>query len=139
MKTLLFIALLALPCLAQAQTLNDYQHAMDKFVKYYNNKEGDSILQMWPAKTAATAGLQHMWNSQSLGLAHAEYGKITAFKFLGVDMDDPNNVKVFTTHFSIAGDKTTSLTLDADRKLGTFRFITTSDGIDKLQKQAANK
>ncbi len=132
MKNLHFIALLALPCLAQAQTLNDYQHTMDQFVQYYNHQEADNIAHMWtPAET-------FLWNNERMKEMHEKYGTITAFKFLGVDKTDPNQVWVFLTQFSKAGKKTTSLTLDANKHLGTFRFITSSPGITKM-KEAANK
>ena len=132
MKNLLLIAVLALPCITKAQTLNDYQHTMDKFVQYYNQQQADSIANMWtPAET-------FIWNNQRMKEMQEKYGTITAFKFLGVDKSDPNNVWVFITQFSKAGEKTTSLTLDANKHLGTFRFITSSPGITRM-KEAANK
>lgn len=110
----------------------DYEHAMARFVKFYNNKQNDSIVSMWPA--AMKADMERMWSDKMMERSHSEYGKIVSCKYLGIDTKDPNpGLAVFKTEFSKAGQKTTSLTLEGNY-LGTFRFITSSDGIRELLK-----
>jgi hypothetical protein len=76
-----------------------------------------------------------MWTNERTTEALKQFGKLKSFTFLGIDKTDPDNVYVFQTFFSKAGAKTTSMTLDENAKLGTFRFMTTSDGIDELLKK----
>ena len=68
-----------------------------------------------------------------------EFGTLKSFKFIGIDTTDPNKVWVFKTLFSKGGVKTTSLTLDKNNRLDTFRFITESDGITELLKKDKSK
>ena len=77
-----------------------------------------------------------MWNKASIESMMNQFGKIKSGKYLGIDTDDPNHVTVFTIQTSKAGQKNTSFTVDTENHLGTFQFITSSDGIDKLLKQA---
>jgi hypothetical protein len=112
----------------------DFERAMTKFVKFYNHKQNDSIVSMWPANEKAD--LDRMWTDEMIERSHKTYGTIISFKYLGIDTKDANpGLAVFKTEFSKAGKKTTSLTLDNENHLGTFRFITSSEGIDELLKK----
>lgn len=134
MKILVFLIVL-LPITVVAQTKTGYQQVMAKFQRFYNAGQGDSIHAMFkPAVQLATAS-NPMWTNKSNASLLKQFGTLQSFAFLGIDKTDPSNVYVFQTFFSKAGAKTTSLTLDENTRLGTFRFITTSEGIDDLLKK----
>lgn len=81
-------------------------------------------------------GISDMWNSRSVEGLHSQYGKIESFSYLGIDKEDPNpGLAVFKTKLSKAGRRTTSFTIEPNGSLGTFRFITSSDGIDKMLRE----
>lgn len=129
MKILVCLAFL-LPITVAAQTKADYQHAMEKFQLFYNAGQGDNINAMFVPNSG-----KPMWTDEQCASALKQFGTLKSIKFLGIDKTDPDNVYVFQTFFSKAGAKTTSLTLHENAKLGTFRFMTTSDGIDDLLKK----
>lgn len=132
MKILLFLAFL-LPITAIAQTKRDYQHAMVNFQRFYNAGQGDSICTLFHLDNPTMEkGIKSMWSNEGTTDALKQFGILKSFKYIGVDQTDIDTVRVFQTFFSKAGAKTTSMTLHQDNKLGTFRFITTSDGIDDL-------
>jgi hypothetical protein len=134
MKPLALLSCL-LPFTIAAQTRADYEHVMAKFQRFYNEGQGDSINSMSQPSIRLATKNHPMWTNESNNALLKQYGKLKSFTFLGIDKTDPDNVYVFQTFFSKAGAKTTSLTLDEYSKLGTFRFITTSDGIDDLLKK----
>lgn len=128
MRIIILLAFL-LPVAVAGQTTNDYQQAMKKFRHFYNRQQGDSITAMFGHSTT-------MWtNDQVAGLVR-EFGTLQSFRFIGIDNTDPEKVYVFETVFSKKGRKTTSLTLGKDYSLGTFRFITTSEGITALARKS---
>jgi len=131
MKLLVIIVFL-MPLAVAAQTANSYQHTMEKFRKFYNAGQGDSINAMFGHGWDEMKSTTPLWTNAQAAEYKKEYGSLRSFKFIGVDTLDPNRVYVFKTFFSKAGARTTSLTLDKDNGLGTFRFITTSEGIDQL-------
>lgn len=125
-----------LPISVVAQTKTDYQHAMAKFQQFYNAGQGDSICTMFRFDNPSMQrGIKSMWSNERTAEALKKFGVLKSFKYIGVDQTDVDTVRVFQTFFSKAGAKTTSLTLQKDDKLGTFRFMTTSDGIDDLLKK----
>lgn len=139
MKTLAFLAFL-LPITVVAQTETDYLQVMAKFQRLYNAGQGDSIHLMFNRAYQSSVANKPMWTNESNANLLQEFGTLKSFSFLGVDETDLDKVRVFQTVFSKAGAKTTSLTLYENRRLGTFRFITTSDGIDDLlKKQKTNR
>jgi hypothetical protein len=131
-----FIAILTflLPIAAAGQTLTDYEHAMEKFKKFYNAGHGDSINAMFGHAWDQAKTRNPLWTNEEDASFLEEFGTLKSFKFIGIDTLDPNKVYVFETSFSKGGTKTTSLTLDKDYGLDTFRFITSSDGIAELLK-----
>lgn len=134
MKSIFFVLLIVIqPLILFAQSKADYEHAIKRFVNFYNNKQADSIVNMWPEQERKE--VKSMWSKERTEALLKEYGRITSYKYLGTDDEDPDKVVVYTTQFSIASSKTTSLTLDKEDYLGTFRFITSSEGIDKLLKK----
>jgi hypothetical protein len=134
MKNLLLILLLS-PCLALAQTQPAHEHAMSRFMKFYNNKQCDSIVNMWPADAPYIGSIKRSWNKEVVESLHTKYGKLLSYEYVGIDTEDSNpGLAVFKTKYSVVGEKTTSLSLDDKNYLSTFRLITSSDGIDKLLK-----
>ena len=134
MKTLALLTFL-LPITVFAQSKADYEQVMEKFQRFYNAGQGDSIDAMF----APHPGKQ-MWNYESNADALKQFGTLKSFKFIGIDKTDIDTVRVFQTFFSKAGTKTTSLTLHENNRLGTFRFMTTSEGInDLLKKRKASR
>jgi hypothetical protein len=126
--SLLFI----LPIAATGQTMTDYKHTMKKFERFYNAGRGDSINAMFGHEWDQIKASNPLWTNKKVAAHLDDLGTLKSFKFIGIDTLDPNKVYVFQTFFSKGGPKTTSLTLDKDYNLGTFRFITSSDGITEL-------
>lgn len=133
MKIYAFL-LFALPFSVAGQTKNYHEQAMQKFQKFYNAGQGDSINAMFKHEWDQTKASEPMWTNKSATDALNEFGSLKSIKFIGIDTLDPQKVYVFQTFFSKAGRKTTSFTLDKDNNLRTFRFITTSEGISQLLK-----
>lgn len=133
-----FIALVMflLPIAVAGQSTTDYENAMSKFQKFYNTAQGDSIFAMFGHLPEEIKSNRPMWTNAQTETYLKEYGILKSFKFIGIDNSDPNKVYVFKTVFSKAGVKTTSLTLYDDLSVGTFRFITTSKGINKLLRKS---
>ncbi|MGC4104386.1 hypothetical protein [Ferruginibacter sp.] len=124
-----------LPLAAAAQSKTDYKNAMAKFQKFYNAGRGDSINAMFGHGWDEMKSTKALWTNEDITTYLGKYGQIKSFRFIGIDDTDPNKVYVFETIFSKGGAKTTSLTLDKEYALDTFRFITTSDRIEELVKQ----
>ena len=132
MKIFLLLFFL-LPIVAVAQSTTDYENVMSKFQKFYNEGRGDSINAMFGHVWDQFKTSNPMWTNENNASLLEEFGILKSFKFIGIDELDPNKVYVFETIFSKAGAKTTSLTLDKNYALGTFRFITSSESIDELK------
>jgi len=132
----LFIYLL--PFAAAGQSKTDYENVMAKFQKFYNAGKGDSINAMYGHDWDQMKMKKALWTNAKAAEYLKEYGRLKSFKFIGIDESDPNKVHVFETIFSKAGTKTTSLTLDKNLALGTFRFITSSESISALQRKQKN-
>jgi hypothetical protein len=126
--SLLFI----LPIAATGQTVTDYKHVMKKFQKFYNAGLGDSINAMFKHEWEQPKELEPMWTNKSVAEELNNSGTLKSFKFIGIDTLDPQKVYVFQTVFSKAGTKSTSLTLDKDHNIRTFRFFTIPDGVSAL-------
>lgn len=135
MKFIIILALL-LPFALSAQTTDSYGQAMNKFQKFYNAGQGDSIRAMFEPVLDEKAGL---FTNDDIAVLLKEFGSLKSYRFLGIDTDDPQKVYVFQTFFSKAGGKTTSLTLKESDRVGTFRFDTTSDGIMRLLQNQKTK
>jgi hypothetical protein len=86
-----------------------------------------------------TGAGKFLWNNERIASTLQELGMIKSFKFIGIDTTDPQQVRVFKTVFRKAGTKTTGLTMYKNNKLGTFRLITSSEGIDELLKKDKSK
>jgi len=136
---LLAILVLLMPLALLGQTPNSHSQAMEKFKKYYNAGQGDSINAMFGHEWDQIKTTKALWTNAKAAELLKEYGSLKSFEFVGVDTLDPNRVYVFKTFFSKKGVKTTSLTLDKDNSLSTFRFITTSEGIIQLLRNSVSR
>lgn len=131
MKYFTFLFFL-LPLSAIAQTGQDYQEVMDRFVVLYNNDQPDSICAMM---TEGDGGCS--WaDAQQNGKFLTDYGDIKNYKYLGIDNGDPEKVTVFKVIFSKKGPKAMSFTLGSDNRFRTFRFTTFSPGIRRMLEHA---
>ena len=133
---LLAILILVMPFALFGQSADPHSLAMEKFKNFYNAGKGDSINAMFGHDWDEAKLTTPLWTDAKAAELLKEYGSLESFKFIGVDTMDPNNVYVFKTFFSKAGAKTTSLTLDKDNSLSTFRFMTSSEGISQLLKNS---
>ena len=137
MKLLVLLTFL-LPIMLLGQSQTDFENAMTKFQKFYNVGLGDSLSAMFGYEPNEPRPTKSLWTNESNASALEKFGTLKSFKFIGVDKSDTYDVYVFITNFSKAGEQTTSLTLNKDKSLGTFRFITSSVGIDDLVKKYKN-
>ena len=114
-----------------AQTKRDYMDAMSRYVTFYNNDQMDSICAMFPKRQSGK--FDCFWAQvQSSRRSLDEYGRITSYKYIGLDTSDLEPVRVFRVVFAKKGVKATSFTLHDDLKFGTFRFDTSSDEIERM-------
>jgi hypothetical protein len=109
---------------------------MSKFQHFYNAAQGDSINALFGIHWTKFKLNSPVWTQATAAEKLEEYGTLKSFRYLGVDTKDPQPVHVFQTVFSKAGKNTTSLTLDDHLLLGTFRLLTTSEGIAELVKKS---
>ena len=135
----LAILLLMMPFVSMGQTVKSYEQAMEKFKKFYNAGQGNKINDMFEDDQSHFKLTHPLWTNAKAAERLNEYGKLESFKFVGVDKTDPNKVYVFQTVFSKKGKQTTSLTLNKNNEIGTFRFDATSDEITRLLKNAERR
>jgi hypothetical protein len=121
-----------LPLAVAGQSNTDFENAMAKFQKFYNAGLGDSINAMFGYRPDDFKPTKALWTNEANASALKEFGTLKSFRYIGIDKSDTYDVYVFETIFSKGGAKTTSLTLNKNYSLGTFRFITTSEGISDL-------
>lgn len=129
MKILATIIFL-LPLSAVAQTKQDYNLVMEKFVQYYNAQQNDSICTLFPDNTKV-ASYSCFWNFAEPERIYKEYGTINSYEYLGTEGD--------VTIYKVVYDKFTkamSFNLDENLLFGTFRFDTSSDKIKEMLHKA---
>ena len=130
MKYLLLLSLLC-PCCARAQSEADYQNTMARFVRFYNKGLKDSVCTLFP-KREKTGCFWALADASREERMLERYGRIISYKYLGIDTTDEEQVRVFKVVFAKAGTKATSFTLSEDGLFGTFRLITSSEGIEYM-------
>lgn len=126
----LVMLLLLLPILVEAQSKKDFKEVMDKFVQYYNADNTDKICTLFKEKK--DIGCFWRWANEKGSKSFEEYGKITSYQYLGKDKTDPEKVTVFRVNTEKQGIKAMSFTLGQGNKFGTFRFITSSEEIERM-------
>ena len=130
------LVIFLLPLAVVGQSKTDYENAMAKFQKFYNAGLGDSINAMFGYRPDDFKPTKPLWTNEANASALEEFGTLKSFKYIGIDKSDTYDVYVFETIFNKVGAKTTSLTLNKNYSLGTFRFITTSEGINELLRKS---
>ncbi len=138
MKILTLLAL-ALPLCVIAQNPKHHEDAMKRFQKFYNAGQGDSVNAMFGHGWDKMKSTRPIWTNDENARYLKKVGYLKSFSFIGIDTLDPEKVYVFRTVFSKAGVKNSSLTLESDNMLGTFRLITTPDGLLKTSKPRKGK
>ena len=140
MKIILFFFSF-LPLAVFAQTKADYENALGKFMRFYNNNQSDSIDAMFLMEMRNVSAPDKVWSAKKTAAFYKECGSMKSYSYLGrQDKKDPKSVIVFKAVF----EKSThalAFTLEkepqtGDYKLGTFRFKTISDETDKMLKKA---
>ena len=137
MKTqLLILVLFVLPILAFSQTQSDYEHVVGKFMKFYNNKQPDSINNLF----ADLNGKKFTsWNKKGNDELMSHYGKMKSYKYIDFNKEVyDNGQEEVLAYFKVVFDRSKhfmSISLDKQNKLGTFRFKTTDPHIDSLVKK----
>jgi hypothetical protein len=135
MKHLVIALISIMPLAAYAQTKTDYIATMDKFVKFYNNNETDSICGYLFEKE--TAENECFWRvAERHSPARDEYGKILSYQYMDKVKKDPNSIRAFKVIFEKKGVKVMSFHVRKNRRFGTFRFDTMDDEIERMLKKA---
>lgn len=130
MKKILFILLL-LSALANAQSKGDYDRTVAQFQKYYNGAMIDSLINMYSDIWGEHKS--KLWSKEKLDELTLKYGAMKSYKFLAMDPND--SVMIYKVIFS-KSTHAMGIQLASDKKLGTFRFHTSSPFIDKQMKKA---
>ncbi len=121
MKHLLY-ALLFFPFFASGQSKADYEKAMAKFQKYYNQKKGAEIVKMFEGKYRND--IAWMWSKTKMDTLLNEYGKLVSFKYIG---QDPNNTGAvaYSSVFSKIEPNHMNILLNKNKFIETFILVTT--------------
>lgn len=117
MKRLLLMAL-ATPMVTFAQSEQDYAHLVDKFVKYYNKQQTDSICTLFPDEKST--GIKCFWKGASTDGTYNMYGKITAYEYMGADGPDGRKLTMYKVVFSKKGVMTMKFNVDENHKFMVF-------------------
>ena len=117
---IVFLMLAMLPLIACAQSKADYQRVMGKFVKFYNNKQGDSIVHLWQLKDRKS--IAYLWKPEEMNKLHETYGKIKSFKYAKAMTGEAKGVE-FQTIFSNIEPNASGMVLDDKNYIYTFVLI----------------
>lgn len=117
MKKLFLLALIT-PMFAFAQSEQEHAQLVDKFVKYYNKRQTDSICALFPDER--TTGVKCFWKGASTDGTYDMYGKITAYEYIGVEGPDSRKVTTYKVVFSKMGAKAMKFSVDESNKFVIF-------------------
>lgn len=118
MKRLLLLAALV-PVIALAQN-KDHVYLVDNFVNYYNSRQTNSICTLFPDENLT--GIKCFWKGASTDGTYDIYGKITSYKYIGVDSSTAMYLTLYKMVFSKKGAMELSFTMNADKKFTAFRL-----------------
>jgi len=116
--------------IAQAQNPN-YQKVMDRFVKYYNNEQGDSIVYLFSPEYREME--KRRWTLMYLNSLHEKYGVIKHCKYLNKRSNNEGSM-AFEAIFSKIGKNGTSMRIDEQNYIVDFDLIMFPDAIPKAGK-----
>jgi hypothetical protein len=116
---LLFIYF-SMPAFAQSQA--DYQRVMDKFVKFYNKKQGDSIIAIWTP--GQRKPVSRLWTKSQIDTLQMKYGKIKSGKYLKTETTQYGNAAFFKTIFSKLEPNGTTFILNKNNQFEAFQLFT---------------
>jgi hypothetical protein len=129
MKKLLVVLFCLYFIQGNAQRKTDYENVVDKFMKFYNNNQPDSICDLYADSWGDAR--KTLWTAEKLKKIKDEFGTMKSYKYMD---GKPGDLLLYKVVF----EKSThamGLSLDKKSKLLTFRFKTTSDSIEKLLQQ----
>ena len=140
MKKLGFIVFCFIPLCSFSQTKEEYSSVMEKFTRYYNNKQSDSIykyiLSMPFWRDVDT------YSNERLSMAQEEMGKIVSWKYAGIEGTDikHRSMALFKVTYSKKSHKShvhgMEFSLDETGKIFGLGLLTTSPTIRKMLKKA---
>lgn len=133
MRFLILLLFLFLPVVGFAQSKADFERVMGKFMKFYNHKQGDSIVNMWSASVKKeVAG---MWGPKQLDTMQQKYGKIESYKYIKIETTDYGPAVFFKTIFSKIETNGSSFILNKKNYIEAFMLLTSEPIIkDKPKK-----
>lgn len=126
MKRLLILLFCIYFIPVNAQNKVDYDNVVGKFMQFYNNNQPDSICNLF-SDTWGNAR-KTLWTAEKLKETKDKFGRMISYSYLS---GKPGDLLLYKVVF----EKSThamGLSLDKKSKLLTFRFMTTSDSIEKL-------
>ena len=139
MKKLGFIVFCFIPLCSFSQTKEEYSSVMEKFTRYYNNKQSDSLYQNVFGDTTNFSKV-NIFSYSDIKRLHKKLGKIKSYRYVkkyGVDiMKRP--MALYDVKFSrkYEGEYFHGVTfsLDEHHKIFGLCFTTSSTEIDSLIK-----
>lgn len=129
MKKLFLILCCCLPLFSLAQTQEDYEAMLVKFMEYYNSAETEKIASLFTERSRSS--IERAYAKEKIMEGHKHWGKIRSFKYLGIDTTDLERVAVFRIE-TTTQVHALSFNLFEDGKFGTFRHSTSSPEIDEM-------
>lgn len=140
MRYILLLIALAIPACSFAQTQKDYEHRVDRFMKFYNANQPDSICNQYADDWGELK--KTLWTSERNNALQKEYGIMKSYRFLelyrGGNGDGGGDGLAF---FKVVFTKSThimGITLNKKNEILTFRFKTSSPHIDSLLAKNTN-
>ncbi len=132
MKYLFFVAFFLQSFVAVSQTKKpDYKIVMGKFMKFYNNKQGDSIVYLFNPNQRCFE--KNRWTPQIIYSLHEQYGKIKSYKYLNKRSNN-EGAMAFETIFTKIGINGTSMELNKENYVVDFELIMYPNTINKPKK-----
>jgi hypothetical protein len=139
MKNIFSIAsFFLLPAMGFSQTKADYEHAVSKLAKFYNNDQPDSVYKLLSDKWGSDK--KNLFSPDNAKALLKRYGKIKSYKYIGKDPeyydDQLTQMVFFKVVYTMAVDgrreHAMSISLDEQNKIYGFNFITSSPHIDSF-------
>jgi hypothetical protein len=105
-----------------AQTKADYQRVMDKFVKYYNARQGEKIVSMWEKQEKPA--VERLWTKHQVDTLQMKYGKILSFQFDSTQKTQYGAAAFFKVKFSKLLPNGSSFIVNKRNEFTAFELFT---------------